>query len=193
MKHAVLGETLTPDIFDTEPEGGSDEENVEEEKPEEEEGEAEEENSSSSEEEGEVEDNDSDYDPWDPLRTKVGEDLKESYMEQVKQFLDKGKTEDYAETAAFNALLPLSRRRLRKAYLERLKWTHRIKRDTLHRKVMKNLRRFIDEDDMDFNEAAESAVAKRKFLLNKVMRDKLVPNESDDEEEEVDTSEWYIG
>ncbi len=65
------------------------------------------------------------------------EDLKESYTEQVKRFLNKGKTEDYAKTAAFNSLLPLSRRRLRKAYLERLKWTHRIKRDALHRKVIR--------------------------------------------------------
>ena len=29
---------------------------------------------------------------------------------------------------------------------------------------MKTLRRFIDEDDMDFDEAAESAVEKRKFI-----------------------------
>ncbi|KAL9983874.1 hypothetical protein ACROYT_G006117 [Oculina patagonica] len=137
--------------------------------------------------EGEV-----DYDPWDPLRRKVGENLKESFMAEVKRFLDKDKIKDYSETAAFNALLPLfSKRRLRRIYLERLKWsTHRIKRDALHRKVMKTLRRFISEDDMVFDEAAESAVEKRKFLLNRVMRKKLVPNESDDdEEEEVEASE----
>ena len=38
---------------------------------------------------------------------------------------------------------------------------------------MKTLRRFIDEDDMDFDEAAESAVEKRKFLLNRVVKEKL--------------------
>ncbi len=44
---------------------------------------------------------------------------------------------------------------------------------------------------MDFDEAAESAVEKRKFLLNRVMRKKLVPYESDDDEgeEEVEASE----
>ena len=78
----------------------------------------------------------------------------------------------------FNALLPVWRGRLRKAYLERLKWIRRIKLDTIHRKVMKTLRRFIDEDDMDFDEAAESAVEKRKFLLFL-----LLPVESDDNEE----------
>ena len=175
----------SPDIFDTEEEGGSNEENVEEELEEEPE-EEEEENSSSSEEEGETDDDEPDYDPWDPLRKQVGEALKESYMEEVKRFLDKGKTQDYAEKAAFNALLPLSRRGLRRTYLQRLKWTHRIKRDALHRKVMKTLQRFIDED------AAELAVAKRKFLLNRVMRKQLLPDKSDDddngEEKEVEAA-----
>ncbi len=120
-------------------------------------------------------------------------------MAEVKRFLDKGKTQDYAETAAFNALLPLSRRRLRRIYLERLKWTHRIKRDALHREVMKTLRRLINEDDMDFDEVAESAVEKRKFLLNRVMTKKLLPDEPDDDEEEeedereeeVEAAVWY--
>ena len=53
----------------------------------------------------------------------------------------------------------------------------------MHRKVMKTLRRFIEEDVMDFDEAAESAVAKRKFLLNRLMKKKLPPD--DDEEEDV--------
>ena len=81
-------------------------------------------------------------------------------------------------------LLPVSRKRLRSTYLERLKWTHRIKLDAIHRKVMKTLPRFIDEDGMDFDEAAESAVAKRKFLINRVMKKKPLPGESDDDKEE---------
>ena len=59
---------------------------------------------------------------------------------------------------------------------------------------MKTLRRFIDEDDMDFDEAAESAVEKRKFLLNRVVKEKLLPDESDDDEEakeEVEASVSY--
>ena len=66
----------------------------------------------------------------------------------------------------------------------RLKWTHRIKHDVMHRKVMKTLRRFIEQDCMDFDVAAESAVAKRKFLINRVMKKKPLPDESDDYKEE---------
>ena len=104
-------------------------------------------------------------------------------MKEVQHFLERRKSQHYAENAAFDALSPVSGRRLRRTYLERLKWTHHIKYDTIYRKVMKTLRRFIEEDDMDFDEAAESAVAKRKFLLNRLMKKKLAPD--DDEEEDV--------
>ena len=151
------------------------EEEQEEEEPEEEE-------TSSSEEEEEADDG-AERDPWLLLRQKVGESINETYLKEVQQFLDRGKSQHYAENAAFNALLPVSRRRLRRTYLERLKWTHHIKHDALiHRKVMKTLRRFIEENDMDFDEAAESAVAKRKFLLNRLMKKKLLPDDDDDEE-----------
>ena len=93
------------------------EEEVEEEQEEEE---PEKEETSSSEEEEEADD-DNEPDPWLPLRQKVGESINETYLREVQQFLDRGKSQHYAENAAFNALLPVSRRRLRRTYLERLK------------------------------------------------------------------------
>ena len=47
---------------------------------------------------------------------------------------------------------------------------------------------------MDFDEAAESAVAKRKFLLNRLMQKKLLPEDNDEEEveEEVETSVSHV-
>ena len=178
---------LTPSTDMFGPVAENNDENVEEEPEEEEEEEPEEEQEpeedTSSTEEEEEEADDDESDPWSPLRQEVGEDIKEPYLKEVQQFLERGKSQTYAENAAFNALLPLSRRRLRKTYLERLKWTHRMKLDTIHRKVMKTLERFVDEDDMDFDEAAESAVEKRKFLLNRLMEKKLLPDESDDDEE----------
>ena len=58
---------------------------------------------------------------------------------------------------------------------------------------MKTLRRFIDEDDMDFHEAAESVVGKRKFLLNRVMEEKLLSDESGDDEEAKEEIEASVG
>ena len=103
---------------DDEDDDGDNEEDLEEE-------EEKEKDTSSSEEEEEADDDD-EPDPWNPLRQEVDKDLIETYLKEVQQFLDDGKSQQYAENAAFNALLPMSRRRLRRTYLERLKWTHHI-------------------------------------------------------------------
>jgi len=105
--------------------------------------------------------------------------------------MDKGKIQTFAENAAFNTLLPLSRRRLRRINLQRLKWIHGIKQDALHRKVKKTLQRFIDEDNMDFDEAVESVVGKQKFLLNRFVHRKILPKNSDDDEEKEEGSGDY--
>ena len=44
--------------------------------------------------------------------------------------------------------------------------------------------------DMDFDEAAESAEAKRKFLLNRLMQKKLLPDDDDEEDEEEEVETW---
>ena len=59
---------------------------------------------------------------------------------------------------------------------------------------METIERFIDEDNLDFDEAVEWAVGKRKFLLNRIMQEKLLPDESNDEEEAEEVAEasvWY--
>ena len=91
--------TPSTDIFG--PVEENNDENIEEE-------EEKEEDTSSSEEEGKANDDD-EPDPWSPLRQNVGKDLKETYLKEVQQFLDKGKSQHYAENAVFNALLPVSR------------------------------------------------------------------------------------
>ena len=177
---------LTPSTEIFGPAEENKDENIEEEEEEEddeepEEEEEKEEHTSSSEEEGEA-DVDDEPDPQSPLRQNVGEDLKETYLKAVQQFLDRGKSQHHVENAAFNSLLPVTRGKLRRTYLERLKQTHHIKLDAIHRKVMKTLRRFIEEDDMDFDEASELAVEKRKFLLNRLMKKKLLPDDDDEQE-----------
>jgi len=55
---------------------------------------------------------------------------------------------------------------------------------------METVQPFIDKDDMDFDKAAESPVAKWSFLLCRVKQKKLLPDESDDDKkaEEVEAS-----
>ena len=124
-RKTTMGDRST-DIFGPVEEGGSHEENVEkkeeEEEPEQEQ--EEDEDSTSSEEEREVEDDEQDYDPWNPLRIKSRGRSRRTLHERSQRFLDRGKTQGYAENAAFNTLLPVSRRIDRSLYLYTVNSTH---------------------------------------------------------------------
>ena len=94
---------------------------------------------------------------------------------------------DDAELQATTLLLPAYRKRLRTFYLQSLKWYHVLKTDPVHKKVMTTLRRFMDDDEMDYAEAAEAAINKRIYLLNRLIEYEDVCKEtlSDSESEEI--------
>jgi len=66
----------------------------------------------------------------------------------------------------------------------------RLKRDPVHEEVMKTLRRFMDEEEgMDYEEAADAAVDRRKFLLNKIFQPRPSSKKKEEEEEEEEEEE----
>ena len=87
--------------IEEEEEEQEEEEEVEEEQEEEEPEEEPEEKETSSSEEEEEADDDDEPDPWRPLRQKVGEDLKETYLKEVQQFLDRGKSQTLCRKCRF--------------------------------------------------------------------------------------------
>ena len=48
-----------------------------------------------------MEDDEPDYDPSNPVRKKLGEDLKEPYMKKFQRFLNRGRTQDYGGSFLF--------------------------------------------------------------------------------------------
>ena len=101
--------------------------------------------------------------------------------------MEMGVSEAVAEA---NALLSVFRGKLRRLYLHYLKWFRRLKRDPVHKEVMKTLRRFMDEKEgMDYEEATDAAVDRRKFLLNRIFRPQPVPKNEEEEEEEEEGEE----
>ena len=49
---------------------------------------------------------------------------------------------------------------------------------------MNTLRRFMDEESMDYEEAAEAAVDKRKFFLNRLFERNHFPDEEEEEQQQ---------
>ena len=130
---------------------------------------------------------DNDTDPWHKLREESVNDLNPAWEEQVEQYITQGLLKNEAERRASNHLLPAYRKRLRVLYLDYLKWHQVLKTDPVHKEVMKTLRRFMDDEEMDYAEAAEAAINKRKYLLNRVIKYEDISEEtsSDNENEEL--------
>ncbi len=103
----------------------------------------------------------------------MAKDLRKScvllnYDEQVELYQDEDTSKEVAEAKASNFLLPSYGKKLQGLYLHYLKCIRDLKSDHIHKDVMATLPHYMDDDDMDFEESAESAVDKRKFLLKRV-------------------------
>ena len=66
------------------------------------------------------------------------------------------------------------------------KWFHHLRRDPVHREVMNTLRRFMNEESINYEEAMEAAVDKRKFLLSRLFERPQVPDEEEDDSNQED-------
>ena len=104
-------------------------------------------------------------DPWDKLREEAINNLNSSWEEEVQENLRQGLQKDDVEIQASQRLLPVYRINLRHLYLQYLRWYHDLKTDPVHRKIMKTLRSFMEDDEMDYTEAVEAAISKQRHLL----------------------------
>ena len=116
-------------------------------------------------------------DPWDKLREEAISDLNSAWEEEVQENLRQGLQKDDAEIQAPHRLLPVYRKKLRHLYLQYVRWYHDLKTDPVHKKVMKTLRSFMEDDEMDYTEAVEAAISKRKYLLNSLFDLEHFPTE----------------
>ena len=78
----------------------------------------------------------------------------------MEEKVTQGLPKDVAEVEASNLLLPVYRKGQRNLYLHYIKWYRVLRTDPVHKKVMKTFREFMEDDDMDYMEAAEVAINK---------------------------------
>ena len=123
-------------------------------------------------------------DPWDKLPNEVNSVLNAAWEEQVEENLSQGLPKHVAQVQASNSLLPIYRKKLRNLYGQYLRWYHDLKNDPVHKKVMKTLRSFMEEDEMEYAEAVEAATSKRKYLLNTLFDQEDFPKDASNDEED---------
>ena len=133
-------------------------------------------------------------DPWGVLIHEAAMELRTKHNEIVQSFQNGGFSEIDAKKQAFSEILPDLRKKLGNIYLHRLKWMTQMKRDPVHRKIMKTKDAFVDEDDFDPDEALTAAIKKRKFLLERLLEDRQYfpdGNEEDDDDDDDNVSTPY--
>ena len=124
-------------------------------------------------------------DPWGVLIQKAASELRTKYDELVQSFQNEGLIHIEGKKEAFSEILPLLRKELGNVYFERFQCMTEMKRDPVHRKIMKTRDVLVDEDHFDPDEAKATAIKKRKFLLKFMLKDKQHFTENDDNDEYV--------
>ena len=85
-------------------------------------------------------------------------ELHTKHSELVQSFENEGFGEIDAKKQAFAAILTELRKELGNAYMDCLQWMTQLKRDPVHRKIMKTRDAFVAEDEFDPDEALVAAV-----------------------------------
>ena len=132
----------------------------------------------------ETDGSDEEADPWRALIDEATAKLHTKHSELVQSFENEGFSEIDAKKQAFAAILPELRKELGNVYMDRLQWMSQLKRDPIHRKIMKTRDAFVADDEFDPDEALVAAVKKRKFLLERMLEDRQhFPDEDDNDED----------
>ena len=133
----------------------------------------------------ETDDSDEEADPWRALIDEATAELHTKHTELVQSFENEGFSKIDAKKQAFAAILPELRKELGNVYMDCLQWMSQLKRDPVHRKIMKTRDAFVAEDEFDLKKAFAAAVKKRKFLLECMLEERQhFPDEDDDDDDE---------
>ena len=133
----------------------------------------------------ETNDSDEEADPWRALIDEATAELHTKHSELVQSFENDGFSKIDAKKQAFAAILPELRKELGNVYMDRLQWMSELKRDPVHRKIMKTRDAFVADDEFDPDQALVAAVKERKFLLERMLEDRQrFPDEDDDDDDE---------
>lgn len=122
-------------------------------------------------------------DPWIPLIEEARERSNVDFDEMKESLVNSGLDEQTAENQAYSNILPKLQKELESIYMQRLMWINQLKKDPIHRKIMHTKKGFIENDDFDPQEAMEAAIDKRKFLINRLLKEYSFGEIANDEED----------
>ena len=117
-------------------------------------------------------------DVWARIQNQAIERHQQEHEVLVQKYKQNGDRDEVAEIKANNALVPLYRKELREVLFEQLKWIHLLRKDPTYKKIMETKKNLMDTENYDWEEATESAIHQRKYLLNKLFVKQNIPKQT---------------
>ena len=118
---------------------------------------------------------------WEKLQYEAIHRHADEWQALVTKFEANGDNEKLAAAKAHNTLVPKYRKEFREVLFEKLQWFHKLRRNSMYQKVMETKQHLIDTEGFDWAEAIQTALHKRKFLLNKLFEPQSLPEASPDD------------
>ena len=120
-------------------------------------------------------------DPWIPLIEEAKQRRNTALEEMKESLINTGLDEQSAKDKAFSNMPPKLQKELENIYMERLVWMRQLKKDPVHKKIMRTKDALVENDDFDPEEALKAAVDKRKFLIRRLLKGYHFDEENDDD------------
>ena len=118
----------------------------------------------------EINDSDEEADPWEVLLQEAAE-IRTKHSELVQSFEE----DEFSGKQTFLAIFSDVRKEMGDVYLDRLQWMSQVKRDLVHRKIMKTRDAFVGEGEFDPDDVLITAGKGEISLRTYVRRQTALP------------------
>ena len=124
-------------------------------------------------------------DPWLSLIEAVFEQCQRKFDKRVASHMSSADMDEAeARKLVYRNMLPIYRKVLTNLFVDKVLWFRAMQRGPIFKTVKRTASDLIDLDDYDGEEAWKSAVNKRKFLFDRVLKEYEPPEVSVREEED---------
>ena len=123
--------------------------------------------------------------PWTYYINKAKKAYTSDISEQAKEYMEEdGLDKKRAYRLSKKEHIDDYRKSFRQILVKDLLRYQKLRRNTIFKEILSTKCQLIDSEDFDADEAIESAVKRRKYLLNKLIPDEDIPSSDSDEHSE---------
>ena len=126
--------------------------------------------------EKEEEASDEEKEPWNEIIDEAFKECQSQFEERVNDLMDSENLDQRAaRSLAFKQLRWLFQKAVINHFLEKMLWYTSIKHDRIFQAIKESVKRLVEEEDYDLDEAWKYAALKRKYLFEGLLKQYLPP------------------